>query len=41
MAADADPTIRSWALLRAGFLLTYKGDLQRSKALLKEALTLA
>jgi tetratricopeptide (TPR) repeat protein len=40
-APDADPTIRTWALLRADFLLTYRGDLRRSKALLEEALARA
>lgn len=40
-APEADPVIRAWALLRAGFLLTYRGDLRRSKALLEEALALA
>jgi non-specific serine/threonine protein kinase len=41
LASDADPAIRTWALLRAGFLLTYRGDLQQSKALLEAALVLA
>jgi DNA-binding CsgD family transcriptional regulator len=37
----ADPAVRARALLRAGLFLTYKGDLQRSKTALQEALALA
>jgi non-specific serine/threonine protein kinase len=41
LASDADPVIRTKALLCAGLLLHYKGDLQRSKVALEEALALA
>jgi predicted ATPase/DNA-binding CsgD family transcriptional regulator len=41
LAPDADPAVRTRALLRAGLLLNYRGDLQRSKAVLDEALALA
>jgi predicted ATPase/DNA-binding CsgD family transcriptional regulator len=38
---DADPAVRTKALFRAGRLLTQLGDLERSKAVLDEALALA
>jgi non-specific serine/threonine protein kinase len=38
---DADPALRTKALLRAGRLLIHLGDLERSKAVLDEALALA
>jgi predicted ATPase/DNA-binding CsgD family transcriptional regulator len=41
LASDADPAIRIKTLLWAGLLLTYKGHLQQSKALLEAALRLA
>lgn len=40
-APDADPAIRTRALLRAGLLLIYRGELQRSQDMLAEALALA
>lgn len=41
LASNADPVIRIKALLWAGLLRTYKGDLQRSKVQLEAALRLA
>jgi predicted ATPase/DNA-binding CsgD family transcriptional regulator len=41
LASDADPAIRISALLRAGQILFYTGDLPRSKVLIEEALALA
>jgi non-specific serine/threonine protein kinase len=38
---DADPRLRTTALLRGALLLTFKGEYQRSKVLLEEARALA
>ena len=40
-APEVDPAVRTRALLRAGLLLTYKGELQGSKSVLEKALALA
>jgi predicted ATPase/DNA-binding CsgD family transcriptional regulator len=41
LTADANTAVRTRTLLRAGLLLMYSGDLQRSRPLLEEALALS